>query len=106
MVQQNSPAGETRPEVWQRSGNQDRAESEGDVLLARRFPLEMVPVAVVAVVPGSKGDVFLARRFPLEIMPVAAVVVVPAYCSCGELDVHLDSACNILVAIDRASQEG
>ena len=67
----------------------------------------MMPVAPVAVVPGSKGNnVFLARRFPLERMPVAAVVVVPAYCSCGELDVHLDSACNILVAIDRAPQEG
>ena len=81
--------------------------SKGNVLLARRLSLEMMPVAVVAVVPGSEGNnVFLARRFPLEIMPVAAVVVVPAYCSWGELDVHLDSACNILVAIDRAPQEG
>ena len=77
------------------------------MLLARRFPLEMMPVAAVAVVWGSEGNVFLVRRFPLEIMLMAAVVVVPAYCSsCGELDVHLDSACNILVAIDRAPQEG
>ena len=76
------------------------------MLLARRFPLEMMPVVAVAVVPGSEGNVFLVRRFPLEIMLMAAVVVVPAYCSCGELDVHLDSACNILVAIDRAPQEG
>ena len=105
-MRQNSPAGETQPEVWQRRGNQDRAEIEVDVLLARRFPLEMVPVAAVAVVPGSKGNVLLARRFPLEIMPVAAGAVVPAYCTCGELDAHLDSACNILVAIDRAPQEG
>ena len=76
------------------------------MLLARRFPLEMMPVAAVALVPGSKGNVLLARRFPLEIMPVAAVAVVPAYCTYGELDAHLDSACNILVAIDRAPQEG
>ena len=47
----------------------------------------------------------LARRFPLEIMPVAVVAVVPAYCTCGELDAHLGSACNILVAVDRAPQE-
>ena len=78
------------------------------MLLARRFPfLDLMPEAAVAVVPGSEGNVFLVRRFPLEIMLMAAVVVVPAYCSCGDLDVHLDSACNILVAIDRrAPQEG
>ena len=63
-------------------------------------------MAAVAVVPGSKGNVLLVRRFPLEIMPVAAGAIVPAYCTCGELDAHLDSVCNILVAIDRAPQEG
>ena len=38
-------------------------------------------------------------------MPVAVVAVVPAYCTCGELDAHLDSACKILVAVDREPQE-